>query len=136
MTPHVQDNNGSPAAAYWAEVRERQAELKEQFKDFTFTYITSIENRRKQMVGGRVFEADFRNAAMRLADGTHRVSTPEEIERYRADRSNRAASLQEIEEKRKNTMTIKPSREENERLAGVVAAAVQAVVSQNDAKKK
>lgn len=92
-------------------------------------HITSIENRKTGMVGGRVFEANAYNAASRLADGTHRESTPEEIERHTQERATEVARLQRIEELRKNTTIIRSSPEDDGRLAGVVAAAVQAALA-------
>jgi hypothetical protein len=113
-------------SAYWQDQMAIKAELVATGQR-TF-YITSIDNRRTGMVGGQVFPASAHNAANRLADGTHKKSTPEEIERYHRERDAEVTRLAKIEESRKNTMTIRSSPEDDGRLAGVVAAAVQAAL--------
>lgn len=132
MSPYIQ--NAGSGSAYWEEVNQRQAEIKAELpKGAESVFITSLENRRKQMVGGRVFEATVRNAAMRLTEQTHRLSTPDEIQGHKDRNAAELVRLRELEEGRKNTLTIKPSTQDNERLAGVVAAAVATVM---DSQKK
>ena len=62
--------------------------------------------------------------------------TPEEIERYHRERDAEVTRLAKIEESRKNTMTIRSSPEDDGRLAGVVAAAVQAALGNKPERAK
>ena len=121
-------------SAYWADQKAEHSRLLATGQK-TF-HITSIENRKTGMVGGRVFEASAYNAASRLADGTHKESTPEEIERYHRGCDAEVARLAKIEEQRKNTMVIRSSPEDDGRLAGVVAAAVQAALASKPERAK
>lgn len=58
---------------YWQEVREIERGLPE------FVWITSLEDPKKGVVGGRIVEASAANAAERLHARSHRRATEEEI---------------------------------------------------------
>jgi hypothetical protein len=47
-----------------------------------YVYITSVDNREKNIAAGTVTEVTLQHAATRLCERTHQVSTPEEIEGY------------------------------------------------------
>lgn len=63
---------------FWRSVRETEAAL----GDVEFVYITSIENRSTGMHGGVLCQASRENAATMITRGSHRVSTPEEVEAF------------------------------------------------------
>lgn len=86
---HPYWNESRWGSSFWSDVTKQRIALELQFPGETTFYITSLENKRAQMVGGRVFEASIRNAAMRLAEGTHRLATPEEESQYTADARGR-----------------------------------------------
>jgi hypothetical protein len=84
---------GTGCPPYWAEVKRLESELRADFPGFTECTITSIENKRMGMVGGQSFKCVFWNAAMRIADGTHRLSTEVEVLEFRADELEHAEWL-------------------------------------------
>jgi hypothetical protein len=69
-------------AEYYAEVRKQAARLDEQFPQ-GFCLLTSVANRDKGTVAGNVTEVANDNAARCLAEATHRLATPEEVESWR-----------------------------------------------------
>lgn len=86
---------------YWGDVAKQMAALKADFPRATTFYITSLENKRTQMVGGRVFEAGLRNAAMRMVDCSHRLATPREEIQYTADARRRIKECAAVEAARR-----------------------------------
>jgi hypothetical protein len=85
---------------YWKLVFKKQAELESMFSGVGGTdivYITSIEDECSRRVGGRVVETSLRLstsrhgiAAKNIVDGTHRLSTPEEIARFHEEQTRRS----------------------------------------------
>jgi hypothetical protein len=75
---------------YWQAVGKIEATL----PAGEVVFITSID--KPLMPGHRVgvtFECARRNAAMRIVDQTHRLSTPEEVKAYREAQKQRAEAL-------------------------------------------
>ena len=129
---HVHDRNAEPTP-YWRAIHgllETEAFRRDP------VYITSEEDQMRGLKGGVTFEAMPRNAAERVISRTHRLSTPEEIEAYKRARATEVRRLHDIEEARKQTSIMKPSPEQNEAMAGAVAAAVQAVLQNQQGEKK
>jgi len=87
---------------YWQAVNKIEATL----PAGETIFITSID--KPLMPGyqaGRTFECTRRNAAMRLVDQTHRLSTPEEIAAYRAEQAKRVETLRVEESLRQQKET-------------------------------
>lgn len=56
-------------------------------------YITSIRNRDRGTLEGDICEANINLAGQRIAEGTHRLATDEEIKKHKADHAKRAVEL-------------------------------------------
>src|SRR5690242_17342255 len=87
MTPAL--TTGTP---YWRGVAAWQSRLETMFAGERTFFITSIESLITGQVGGKTFEVNMRIdgrsygwGAQRLAEGTHRIATLEEIERYKRE---------------------------------------------------
>ena len=48
-----------------------------------YVYLTSVDNRERNIAAGTVTEVTLPNAARHLCERSHVISTPEEIESYR-----------------------------------------------------
>lgn len=82
--------------------------------------ITSIENDSLGSHGGRVFQVFPMNAARCITEGTHRLSTPEEVSAYRKELDERRISILAEAEKAKGPV---PKIEiSSELIAAAVAA--------------
>ncbi len=97
--------------AYWAYVyRLRDGGVMPEIGVTTplpeFCYITSLANLSTRAKAGVVFQADRETTARRLVEGTHRLSTPDEIagEKKRDEKYVREVAREEL--KRKNTIQI------------------------------
>jgi hypothetical protein len=73
------------AEMFWGEVRRVQATIPSES-----TYIASIDRPMEGINGGRVFAASAKLAAQRVVEGTHRIATPEEIDRYHTEQQARS----------------------------------------------
>ena len=60
-------------------------------------YITSVKNRQAQTIEGSICEATINLAGQRIAEGTHRLATDEEIRAYKKASQERAADLKRSE---------------------------------------
>src|ERR1039458_8196038 len=83
------------ALPFWRETHKLLALIQEQFPNQDTIFITSIDRpyqSRTGWRGGVVFEANPKLAALRCAEETHRLSTPEETESYRAAKKERESS--------------------------------------------
>jgi hypothetical protein len=70
---------------YWKDRRAIQNGLPE-----GDVFLVSIENPRRGWTGGIVTEVSREIAARDIAEGSHRIATPEEVEAYRIDQQRRA----------------------------------------------
>lgn len=79
--------------AFWRDVIKKQGELEAAFHG-GFVYLTSVDNREKNIAAGAVTEVTVASAARHLCERTHEISTPVEIEVYQARcQSDRARIL-------------------------------------------
>jgi hypothetical protein len=85
-------------AMYWGQVLSKQAELEQQFASAEVIYITSVSDPLRGLIGGRVVDTSLRLgtskygvAAKQLVDGTHRLSTPDEIAAFHEEQKRRSA---------------------------------------------
>jgi len=69
-------------------------------------FITSLDNPDKGSTPGSVVDAFVDHAARRIVSGTHRKSTPEEIERFRAEQAARDRECRVIEERQKEKSVL------------------------------
>jgi hypothetical protein len=81
-------------------------------------YITSIENEVTGAVGGRVCACEPRNAAQRITEGSHKQSTPEEIERHHIEmqQRNQVCASMEAAKQHKQSLVIDQKVAESLRL--------------------
>lgn len=121
---------------YWAGVVAQRAKI--QGSALTspdgqtqFFAITSVENAMRGIVGGVIFEVDLNVAAMRITEGTHRISTDAEYEAYKQQVLARAKVYKEIEDKRKNTSILQLSVESATQI-GVATATAMAAKQKGD----
>ena len=75
-----------------------------------------------------MFEAPPSNAAERITQQSHRLSTADEVRRYKGERQADVDLFARREEARMRTTSLKPTEEENARTAAIVASAVQSVM--------
>jgi hypothetical protein len=97
-----------PDLGYWQIVRKLRNEIAggREASPSDWCFITSIATRQSGGVkGGVVFPASIEVAARRIAEGTHRTSTQDEISAYKADLAARTEKLEVAEEKAKTTYT-------------------------------
>jgi hypothetical protein len=82
------------------------------------SFITSIEDETRGWVGGRVFPAEPKLAAQRVIEGTHKLSTEDEIKSYHAglDRNNKICAAMEVQKANKQVLSIDQSLAEALRL--------------------
>jgi hypothetical protein len=99
---------------YWNAVKAERAKLAG-----AVVFITSIANRYDPSShGGMVSEASADHAARRIVGGSHRLSTPEEIETFRTEQMAREERCLIEEEKRKEKTVLKVSAEQLHQLIG------------------
>ena len=90
------------SSKYWDLVKAKEPQLKADWVkrhaagdglaamcDDNRAFITSVENPMKEIQGGRVVEVNWRGAAMQLVNGTHRMSTLDEVTKYHEDAAAR-----------------------------------------------
>jgi hypothetical protein len=65
------------------DILKKKTELEQAYPS-GYLYVTSLDNREKNVSAGTVTEVNIPNAARVLTERTHAVSTPEEIEAYHA----------------------------------------------------
>ena len=137
MSSIYQQDKYAQATPYYRMVFEKMDELLATVKgaspkgDF---YTTSNEVPMRGMKGGVTFECSLRRAAEDIVNGTHRLATDGEIAKYKESVAERARVLQEISENKKNTMVMKTSKEETDRMVSLVSAAVSATLAQTGGK--
>jgi hypothetical protein len=87
---------------YWKARRDLEATLEEA------TYLTSVQDDARGWIGGRVFACGRETAARCLVEGTHKRSTPSEIEREHTDMAARNAvcAAMTAQAAKKTTLTI------------------------------
>ncbi len=123
-------NPRSKAEHYWNQVHEIGNQILAQFPGKETVWVTSIEDPLRNITGGRVFETDVRQAAMRIVERTHRLSTEEEIVAELARDKAESARLKELEEQRKQQSILKPSEEQMAAQANLVGTVVKAVLQE------
>lgn len=113
---------------YWAAVNETAAKL----PPGDSLYVTSIDNRRFAggVRGGVMCEVLRKKAAELIVQGTHRISTAEELAAYQAESKTRAEEIADKEYQRKQNFAL--PRE----VADLVAAAVQGVTKPSGRARK
>jgi hypothetical protein len=67
---------------YYLGLRKLQAALDEQFTEGYCT-LCSVTNLEKNTLAGSVVEASNENAARCIAEGTHRIAAPDEVDAWR-----------------------------------------------------
>ena len=135
MNSNVMERAGQPSR-YYEMVAKVRAELQNTESPSVVksngrldtVYITSIENLLHNGKGGVVFEAPPSNAAERITQQSHRLSTADEVRRYKGERQADVDLFARREEARMRTTSLKPTEEENARTAAIVASAVQSVM--------
>jgi hypothetical protein len=90
---------------YW----HRVAQMRTQISTST-AFITSVDLPEKGINPGAVCEATAEFAARRLAERTHRLSTPQEIEAFHTDQSarDRACRIQTEKQKERSVLALTP----------------------------
>jgi hypothetical protein len=119
LTSFAEQMKRSP---YWQAVHEIEAEIKPQRHDggVPIFFITSVESKLKRINGGYVVDCNIRNAAQRIVEGSHRLSTEEEIQKYYADQARRSDDCRLTEDKRKTQgAVLKISRADLRKLGEV-----------------
>lgn len=97
---------------FWAEVRQRRDEIKTTIAkqknqpDDGTVYITSLRNRDRGTQAGDITLASIKLAGQRIAEGTHVISTDEEIEKHLERHAKRAEEINRMEIKRKQTYFV------------------------------
>jgi hypothetical protein len=120
--------NQNAAQLFWSRVNQVANGLME--KGEKVIYITSEEDFLHGITGGAIFEANAKNAAERMVEKTHRLSTPEEIERFKSQKRQREMQCAVITDRQKQTTMLKQSPEQNQALADAVTAGVVAGLEQ------
>jgi hypothetical protein len=93
---------------YWLAVRQEEDKLPPQQTYFLTSLALPTIRSDPHWRAGIVFEvATRRMAAQRLAEGTHRLSTPEEIAAYHAAQKQREDELRVIEDRRRSSTILK-----------------------------
>lgn len=113
--------------AYWRGIRGIESSLPAGDQ----VYLTSVENREKQSVGGRTSPVGRKLAAKMIADKTHRLATDEEIAAWHVAEDASRAHHAELEYSRKQQFAMPKELEGFVRLAADIVAG-----SQDDAAKK
>jgi hypothetical protein len=76
-----------------------------------YLYLTSVDNRERQISAGTVTEVTLQNAARHLCERSHVISTPEEIESYRQRcEENRAQISASLKRNTDRELTITTTR--------------------------
>ena len=123
--------------AYWRMVHQKMdqilADNPASRADGDF-YTTSNENEMRGIKAGVTFECSLKRAAEDICNGTHRLATNAEIANYKENLGRRTQSLFDLNEGKKNTMVMKTSQAETDRLATLVSAAVTAALAQTSGK--
>lgn len=124
------DLYGQPTP-YWRNVFQVMRQLPSDL-----VHITSFDKPMRDVVGGRVFQAPAKTAAQRIVEETHRLSTPEEIQAEIKRVEAEGIRLFNTEEDRKSTLRMRSTPEDDQRLAGLIASTVKAVVDAGSGKSK
>ncbi len=108
---------------YWADVRRVEETLPAPTNPPTIIYLTSLDNADKGTTAGMVCDMiDRTAAARRLVEGTHRLSTPDEVIQHEARQKAQVEELAAIEIKRKQQFALP------QELQTLVAAAAQSML--------
>jgi hypothetical protein len=82
--------------AFWQEVNDMSQQIIADAGRQTLqkvpscVFITSVVSRRNRISNARVSQAHLKLAAQRVVEGTHRLSTDDEIERYHSEQAKKA----------------------------------------------
>jgi len=71
-----------------------------------YVYITSVVTRRNGISNARVIAAHLKLAAQRIVEGTHRLSSDEEIEKYLAEQERKREQMKSQEAALKGQITF------------------------------
>lgn len=96
---------------YFSEVRRIEKEL-EKSHPSRVVFVTSIKNSMKNSTPGATFSAVPYNAARGIADETHRLSTPEEIQAFLDHQENNRVMNQRSEASKKKEIVVVMDRQQ------------------------
>lgn len=91
---------------YWAAVKQHREALTE-----PFPYMVSIDNRLHGTVGGVVMQVARQDAARLLADGTHRLATPEEVAAHLETQEQLRVEILQKERERRMLVLLQPEEQ-------------------------
>lgn len=97
---------------FWIEVNEKAGELvadcaRQKLQNApSCVFITSIVSRRNRVSNARVSMAHLKLAAQRIVEGTHRISSDEEIQRYQDEQATRREEAKSREAALKGNITF------------------------------
>jgi hypothetical protein len=107
---------------YWQAVFETESEIQPQrnIDGCPVFFITSVANKLREITGGYVVDCNARNAAQRIVEASHRMSTEEEVQKYYSDQARRGDDCRLTEDKRKTQgAVLKISRADLRKLGEV-----------------
>lgn len=91
---------------YYKDLHATEAQLEKEFPD-DIVYVTSVRHREKNSVAGQTLSATHANAARVITDGTHRLSTPQEVRDFLAlQNANRMKSVKAEQAKKQQYVVV------------------------------
>jgi hypothetical protein len=105
---------------YWAAVRKEEAGLPGAPDEPVF--IVSQDNELSGTTAGKVSAASRQYAARWIAGGTHKLASPEEIERYIADLKARTEAIAKAELEKKQTVRLETAVSDDQLQRAVAVA--------------
>lgn len=94
-------NSNDQGYDYWRAIRELRESL-----PANYVFITSESVPRMGIAGGVAMQVDRATAALCIHGATHRLSTPEEIERHARDEEKRKEASDATEANRKSVIAV------------------------------
>ena len=100
--------------AYFNDLAGEEAKLKEKHrKDSGVVHVTSLFHRERNSTPGTVISATVHNAARVITDGTHRESTPEEIQAFKEHQQEELERSTVAEQLKKKQYIVVVDQKEN-----------------------
>lgn len=90
---------------YYSDIHKLQRELEEEFESGEI-FLTSVFNRDKNSVAGCVSTASPENAARVIVDGTHRLSTDDEVKEYKKMLEDNRVAIAKAEQQKKQQYIV------------------------------
>lgn len=91
---------------YYRDLHATEAQLEKEFPG-GIVYVTSVRHREKNSVAGQTLSASYANAARVITDGTHRLSTPDEVRGFiELQKNNRMKSAQAEQAKKQQYIVV------------------------------